>query len=171
MRTPAWVWLPVAAVSTSVYATTYLTVEQAQQVIFPGSTFIKAFVTLTEAQQQQILKASGGNVPSKEIKAWRVSAGGFFIVDQVVGKHEFITYAVGLNGDGSVKQIEILDYRESYGYEVRNQNWRRQFAGKSAADPLMLDQDIQNISGATLSCRHITEGVKRLVAGYAIALK
>jgi len=26
------------------------------------------------------------------------------IVDEVVGKHEFITYAAGLNLDGSVKQ-------------------------------------------------------------------
>jgi hypothetical protein len=34
-------------------------------------------------------------------------------VDEVVGKHEFITYAAGLNADGSVKQIEIMDYRET----------------------------------------------------------
>ena len=171
MRTSTWVWLPVAAVSTSVYATTYLTVEQAQQIIFPEGKLTKAFVTLTNVQQQQIEKTTGVNVPHKEIKVWRVSAGGFFIVDEVVGKHEFITYAIGLNADGSVKQIEILEYRESYGYEIRNQNWRRQFVGKKIADPLQLEQDIKNISGATLSCRHLTDGVRRLVASYAVALK
>jgi hypothetical protein len=171
MRTSTWLWLPVAAVSTSVYATAYLTVEQAQQVIFPGAKLVEAFVTLTDAQQQQVERTTGVNVPRKEIKVWRVSAGGFFIVDEVVGKHEFITYAIGLNADGSVKQIEILNYRESYGYEIRNQNWRRQFVGKTNADTLRLDQDIGNISGATLSCRHLTEGVRRLLASYAIALK
>ena len=171
MRTSTWLWLPVAAVSTSVYATSYLTLEQAQQVIFPGAKLIEAFVTLTDAQQQQVERTTSVNVPRKEIKVWRVSTGGFFIVDEVVGKHEFITYAIGLNADGSVKQIEILDYRESYGYEIRNRNWRQQFVGKTNADTLRLDQDIRNISGATLSCRHLTEGVRRLLASYAIALK
>jgi hypothetical protein len=28
--------------------------------------------------------------------------------DEVVGKHEFITWALALNADGSVRQIEIL---------------------------------------------------------------
>jgi hypothetical protein len=36
---------------------------------------------------------------------------------------------------------------------------------------LRLEEDIQNISGATLSCRHITEGVRRLLALYAAELK
>jgi Na+-translocating ferredoxin:NAD+ oxidoreductase RnfG subunit len=100
-----------------------------------------------------------------------VSGGGWFIVDEVVGKHEFITYAVGLNANGSVKQIEVMDYRETYGGEIRNENWRTQFVGKTSQSQLKLDKDIKNISGATLSCRHITDGVKRLLAFYEIALK
>jgi FMN-binding protein len=86
-------------------------------------------------------------------------------------EHEFITYAVGLNANGSVKQIEVMDYRETYGGEIRNENWRGQFVGKTSESPLKLDRDIKNISGATLSCRHITDGVKRLLAFYEIALK
>ena len=49
--------------------------------------------------------------------------------------------------------------------------WRRQFAGKTARDPLKLDQDIRNISGATLSCRHVTDGIKRLLGFYESDLK
>ncbi len=88
---------------------------------------------------------------------------GWFIVDEVVGKHEFITFALGIDAAGAVKGIEILDYREVYGGEVRNPAWRAQFAGKTAASPLVLDKDIRNISGATLSSRHVTDGVKRLL--------
>ena len=80
-------------------------------------------------------------------------------------------YAIGLNADGSVKQVEIVDYRESYGYEVRNPEWRKQFVGKTASSLQSLNQDIRNISGATLSCRHVADGVKRVLATYAIALK
>jgi hypothetical protein len=163
--------LPTAVVSTSAYATTYLTVEQAQQAIFPGAKLEQAFVALTADQQREIERLAGMPVPRREIRAWRVPGGGLFIVDDVVGKHELITYALGLNADGSVRQIEILDYRESYGWEIRNPNWRRQFVGKTPADPVRLDKDIRNISGATMSCRHLTEGVKRLLAAYAVALK
>jgi Na+-translocating ferredoxin:NAD+ oxidoreductase RnfG subunit len=82
-----------------------------------------------------------------------------------------ITYAVGINPDGSIKQLEILEYRESYGFEVSEASWRQQFVGKKVASPLKLNQDIQNISGATLSSKHLTDGVKRLMVMHDLALK
>jgi len=171
MKQYGWIWMPLAAISTSVYATTYFTVDQAQAAMFPGEKLTPAFVTLTDAQARQIETQTGVNVRLREVKAWKVASGGWFIVDEVVGKHEFITYAVALSADGSVKNIEIMDYRESYGYEVRTPAWRKQFVGKTAADPLKLDQDIHNISGATLSSKHIADGVKRVLATYVVALK
>ena len=63
-----------------------------------------------------------------------------------------------------VLAIEILTYREGHGAEVRLPAWRNQFVGKTAADPVKIGSDIANISGATLSCTHITDGVHRLVA-------
>ncbi len=176
MRTSQWIWipaacLPVASISIPAYAATYLTVEQAQQTIFPGQKLTRANITLTSVQAREIERRSDANVRHKEIQLWKIDNGGFFVVDEVVGKHEFITYAVGLNADGTVKQIEIMTYRESYGYEVRNADWRAQFVGKNASAPLKLNQDIKNISGATLSCRHIADGVKRILATYEIAIK
>ncbi len=89
----------------------------------------------------------------------------------MLGKHELITYAVALDAQGRVRGIEVLEYRESHGGQVRDAKWRAQFAGKSVADPLQLDRDIRNISGATLSCRHVTDGVKRVLAMYESHLK
>jgi Na+-translocating ferredoxin:NAD+ oxidoreductase RnfG subunit len=149
MKTNQWAWLPVAVISTSAYATAYLTVEQAQRTIFPGVSFA----------------ATG------QPGIWRTSNGGYFVVDRVVGKHEFITIAVGINANGTVKQIEIMDYRESYGYEVRDPAWRAQFTGKSVNSPLQLNADIKNISGATLSSKHVTDGVKRILQKYESSLK
>ena len=135
----------------------------------------------------QIVDAGAGETGSSSTESYRASQWrsgvarrttslasqrwGWFIVDEVVGKHEFITYAVGLNTNGSVKQIEVMDYRETYGGQIRNEDWRAQFVGKTSQSPLKLDRDIKNISGATLSCRHITDGVKRVLAFYEIALK
>jgi hypothetical protein len=174
MRTTIhWLALPALVVGATcpVWAVTYLSMEQAQQAIFPQTKLEKVEVVLTLAQRKGIEAASGLKVRGPRVEAWRVEGGGWFLVDEVIGKHEFITYALGLNADGSVKQIEVMDYRENYGGEVRRPEWRKQFAGKKFGSKLKLDDDIQNISGATLSCRHLTEGVKRLLATYDLVLK
>jgi hypothetical protein len=169
----AFIALPISAlIAPSTFAVEYLTVDQAQREIFPGKSLTAAPVKLTGAQRKAIEGVSGVRVLRDEEQVWRVTGGGgWFIVDEVVGKHEFITYALGLKPDGSVKQIEIMDYRETYGGEIRNASWRAQFAGKTSKSQLKLDRDVQNISGATLSCRHITDGVKRLLAFYEVALR
>jgi Na+-translocating ferredoxin:NAD+ oxidoreductase RnfG subunit len=167
-----FVAFPISAiVAPSAFAVQYLSIEQAQKAIFPGKSLTSAPVRLTAAQRRAIEQASGVRVLKEEQPVWRIGGGGWFVVDEVVGKHEFITYAVGLDSNGSVKQIEIMDYRETYGGQIRDQKWRSQFVGKTSKSTLKLDSDIKNISGATLSCRHITDGVKRLLAFYEIALR
>ncbi len=153
------------------YAATYLSVEQAQQILFPGIALKAAPAHLSDEQKQAIEQRLGARLRVTDIKLWRAPDGAVFIVDEVIGKHEFITYAVGIRADGGVKGIEILEYRESYGYEVRHPGWRGQFVGKTTAAALELDKDIRNIGGATLSCRHITEGVKRLLITHELALR
>jgi len=152
------------------HATVYLSVEQAQRLLFPGADLTADFRLLTNAQEKAIEKASGVRVRNRNLRVWRVSTGGWFIVDDVVGRHENIPYALALNADGSVKGVEILEYRESYGGQVREPLWRAQFVGKRRGATIVLEKDIQNISGATLSSRHITEGVKRLLATYDVVL-
>jgi hypothetical protein len=93
------------------------------------------------------------------------------VLDNVIGKFELISYAVGLLPDASVKQIEILNYRESHGFEIRNARWREQFVGKTVAGGLSIGEGIANISGATLSCTHVTDGVRRIAALAQVALK
>lgn len=171
---PTIQWLTVPALVCSAvpaHAVTYLTVEQAQVAIFPGRKLTPAGVTLTKGQRKAIERASDVRVRNPDLKAWKVEGGGWFLLDEVIGKHEFITYAVGLTGDGAVKQIEVMDYRETYGGQVRDEKWRAQFIGKKHGVKLKLDDDIQNISGATLSSRHIADGVRRLLATYELVLK
>ncbi len=171
MSRSQWTLIPLAVVSASSYATEYFTVEQVQQVIFPSGKFEPMSIILTDEQIHHIEQVSGVKVSHKDVKAWKVASGGWLIVDEVIGKHEYITYAVGITATGSIKQIEIMNYKESYGYGVRQVAWRKQFVGKTSAAPITLNKDIINISGATLSCQHVTEGVKRVLATYAVALK
>ncbi len=171
MRWEPFIAAPLVVITAPAWASVYLSVEQAQQVIFPGETLRKLPFSLTPAQRDALREHTGVHEPFNEDGVWQVAGGGVFIVDRVVGKHEQITYAVGINRDGTVKQVEIMEYRETYGSEVRNPAWRKQFVGKSAASPVRLNQDIANISGATLSSKHLTDGVRRVLAVFDMALK
>ena len=145
-----WInWTVPAAVvmsASSAHAVQYLTLPQAQKQAFPSATF-------AEVQAGRIWKAE--------------SAGrllGFFIFDRVIGKHLYIDYVVALDPDGRIRSVEILQYRESYGGEIRSPGWLAQFVGQSSTSALQVGNDIRNISGATLSSHHVTEGVKRIMA-------
>lgn len=166
-------WLaPAAAIfaagTPQCIAAQYMTVEQARMLIFPqAQEYIAAPLTLTAEQMQRIEAASGVRSRTPQQQIWQVKAGGkligWFFIDQVVGKHELITYAIGLNPDGSVRQFQIVEYQEAYGYQIRDVKWRDQFVGKTLNDTLAVGTDIANISGGTMSCRHMTDGIKRLL--------
>jgi Na+-translocating ferredoxin:NAD+ oxidoreductase RnfG subunit len=159
----------IAALAPSAaFAVDYMTAEQAAKLMFPEAESFEAHTLALDAAALQRLAQAGVKPRSAQWSARAaLHAGktlGWVVVDEVIGKFERITYAVGLNADGSVKQVEVLSYRESHGHEIRLPAWRRQFVGKTAAAPLQVGEDIANISGATLSCTHVTEGVKRIVA-------
>jgi Na+-translocating ferredoxin:NAD+ oxidoreductase RnfG subunit len=165
-----------AADAAPAYAVQYQTLAQAQKLLFPDAVqFVRADVMMTDAVKLQIEKVSGVRVRNKLQQVWRAETGdkvlGWFVLDEVIGKHEFITYAVALLPDGAVKNIDILEYRETHGSEIKNDKWRAQFIGKTNDNAFKLDDDIKNISGATLSCKNISNGVKRIVATFQVAMK
>ncbi len=152
-------------------ATVYLTEAKVKETFYPKEELAAATVELTQAQADAIADKSGMKVRHLRVNAWKTKAGDWLVVDEVLGKHEFITYAVAISKEGAVKGVEIMEYKETYGGEVRGKEWRGHFTGKTAKDPLKLEGDIPNISGATLSSRHVTEGVRRVLATVELLAK
>ncbi|HEX9323428.1 MAG TPA: FMN-binding protein [Xanthobacteraceae bacterium] len=138
----------IVSIASPAYAVQYLSVDQARKQAFPSAT----------------------NFVAIDGRAWKAEAGGralgIFVVDHVIGKHLYIDYSVALDAGGRIHRVEILQYRESYGGEVRDASWLGQFVGKTGGSALRVGSDIRNIAGATLSSLHVTEGVKRIVALY-----
>lgn len=150
------------------HAADYLSLAQAQTLLFPAAkSFADATIKLTPEQRDRVKEQAGVRQRTEEQKVWRAERDGhplgWLFVDEVIGKHEFITYATAIGLDGKVLGVEIMSYRETHGGQVRGAEWRRHFVGKSLGDRFKLDEDIPNISGATLSCRNVTDGVKRLL--------
>ncbi|HVL46131.1 MAG TPA: FMN-binding protein [Acidovorax sp.] len=157
----------IALAPVGALAVDYLNVEQAQKLMFPQADAFELRDLPLDAALSRQLAAAGVRplVPLLQVRLARQGGAvlGFVVVDEVIGKFERITYAVGVEADGRVRQVEVLSYRESHGHEIRLPAWRKQFVGKTAASPLRVGDDIANISGATLSCTHVTEGVRRNV--------
>ncbi len=172
-------WLVPAAIFAAApqcIAAKYMTVEQARALVFPAADeFVAKMVQLTPEQMQEIERLSGVPGRTAQHQVWQARAKGkaigWFFVDQVIGKHELITYALGINADGAIAQVQVIEYLENVGSQVRYPRWRDQFVGKTVESRLEVDSDIENISGATLSSRHVTDGIRRLMFVHKTALR
>ena len=162
--------------ATVVVAADYLTIDAAQRAVFPqAESFERVLLALSPSQKGAIAALAGPQPPHGSLQIWSAKRGdtilGYVFVDEVIGRSDLITYATGIDADGTLRTIEILAYRESHGAEIRNAAWRRQFANKTSLAQLQFRTDIKNISGATLSCEHVTQGVRWIVALWETALK
>lgn len=154
----------------------FVTIPEAQKLSFPQAVrFEDKTFRLTPDQIREIENRSRTRNLAPNFRAWLAyetnKLAGVIFFDKVIGKHEFIDYVVAISVDGEVRHVEILEYRESYGGQIRGPKWRAQFRGKTAGARLRLGDDIYNISGATLSCRHVTDGVKKLLAIFEVAVR
>lgn len=72
-----------------------------------------------------------------------------------------ITLMVGVF-EGKVRGIEVVDLKETPGLGdgILNKSWQKQFLGKTADDPLEVRKDIDAVSGATISSKAVSAGVK-----------
>lgn len=150
------------------FAADYLTSEQAQALLFPEAERFELRDLELQPDERKALEERL-DLPVRPRWTLRLARQGprlvgVVVVDDVKGKFERITFAAGVGADGALRQVEVLSYRESHGQEVRLPAWRKQFVGKTAASPLRIGDDISNISGATISCSHLTQGVRRIAA-------
>ena len=157
-------------------AADYMSVDAAQRGLFPhADRFDEVVLALNPEQKQAVTQLAGPQPPHRSLRAWRATRGidvlGYVFVDEVLGRQDMITYAVGVDATGKTSPIEVLSYRESHGGEIRRTAWRNQFDGRQGLDQLRFGTDIKNIAGATLSCEHVTQGVRWVTALWQVTLR
>ena len=144
----------------------YLTPEEAAKLMFPESDRIrKEVLTLTPQQKNEIQDLIGWKFPETSFECFigetNGKVDGWALIQNTIGKHKPMTYMVGINPQGEATNVEVLVYRESRGSEVRTKRFNYQYEGKDIHDPIRINRDIINISGATMSVRSMSAGVKR----------
>jgi hypothetical protein len=148
----------------------YLTKKQAFEIAFPGADEIKKErLWLTKEEIRAIEEIYMYKIYESRFTFYTgIKNGksmGSMLIDNIIGKSFPITFMTVLNTDGTVRDVEIMVYREPQGWEVRYKSFRSQFYGKDTSSN---SNEILSISGATLSVRAIKSGVYKAMAAYKI---
>ncbi|MEE2858529.1 MAG: FMN-binding protein [Candidatus Neomarinimicrobiota bacterium] len=101
---------------------------------------------------------------------WKISKNdttiAYAFLDNVKGKSMPITFMVIMNADGSIKNSNIVKYREAYGGEISNERWLNQFNEKNHNSKYEVGKEIDAITGATISVNSISKGIRKIAILY-----
>ena len=149
-------------------AEVFLSEEEAVKLMFPKSERIKKDILRVPTDKKMAIEERiGWKFPEDAFEVFIGETGtqvdGYALVQNTIGKHKPMTYMVGVDAHGRVSNVELLVFREARGSEVRTKRFNAQYEGKTVSDPIRINKDIINISGATMSVRSISAGVKRVL--------
>lgn len=86
---------------------------------------------------------------------WQQNGRSAWVLDEI-GKEQPITVGIVVNNN-QIESIQILEYREDRGEEVRFSSFTQQFPGLFLSNNKQLSGSIDNITGATLSVRAVSK--------------
>jgi len=150
------------------HAEVFMTEEDAVKIMLAGTERVrKDVIRLSQEKKDVIEQRIGWKFPEESFELYIGETGdkidGYAMVHNTIGKHKHMTYMVGVDNRGACKDVELLVFREAKGSEVRKKRFNAQYEGKTVSDPIRINKDIINITGATMSVRSISAGVKRVL--------
>ena len=146
----------------------FMSEEEGLKIMLPKSERVrKETIKLSPEKKAQIEERIGWKFPEDSFEVYIGETGaqvdGYALVQNTIGKHKPMTYMVGVDSKGRVSDVELLVFRESRGSEIRQKRFNTQYEGKTVLDPVRINKDIINISGATMSVRSMSAGIKRVL--------
>ncbi|MGZ8384133.1 MAG: FMN-binding protein [Nitrospira sp.] len=146
----------------------FMTEEEALKAVMPKSQRVrKELLRLTAEKKELIEQRIGWKFPEDSFELYIGQTGdkidGYAMVHHTIGKYKPMTYMVGVDAKGTCTDVELLVFRDAKGSEVRTKRFNSQYDGKTVTDPIRINKDIINISGATMSVRSMSAGVKRVL--------
>lgn len=146
----------------------YMSEEDALKEALPKSQRIrKETIRLTPDKKAEIEGRIGWRFPEDSFEVFIGETGaridGYAMLHNTIGKYKPMTYLVGVDARGECTDVELLVFRDAKGSEVGRKRFNVQYEGKTVFDPIRINKDIINISGATMSVRSMSAGVKRVL--------
>lgn len=148
----------------------YLSREEFRAQAFGGTAPMPQTLWLSAPVQATAAEILGHSFAQLRVRYWRHGDRTAWVIDEI-GKTHPITIGVAVE-QGAVAAIQVLEFRESRGEEVRLPFFTDQFvgAGLHAGDERELDRRIDGITGATLSVRAMQRVARLALYFHAQAL-
>lgn len=80
--------------------------------------------------------------------------------DTEVVEFEYFDYYLLTDSKGSIISVKIFNYQATHGHQVMSRGWLKQFIGYNGSRSLEYGNDIQAISGATISATTLMHDVE-----------
>lgn len=94
---------------------------------------------------------------------------GYLYLGEAPSMKRKFDYIVMFNTDLTIKKSKVLIYREEHGKQIGSQRWLKQFIGLSIMDNPIYGEDIDAISGATISAASMTKAVANVLISLQLA--
>lgn len=132
------------------FAEVYITSDEAIHNIFPSLEEHKTEKRVFNAQPVEISTI----IKDGKIIGWAVE------LDEP-GKNKPITFLAGIDSQGKVLDVYVLEFRDLFGSEIKRRSFLKQFRDKSVNDPLTVGRDIDGVTQATISSNSAARAVKK----------
>lgn len=147
-------------------------VEEILRRVYPQAEKVeKRFVYLTRDQQAEVEKLARVRPVPRLYRFYEVRQGatvvGYGVTDTHILRTHYETLLVVLDGDGRVRQVEVLAFEEPPDYRPSDK-WLRRFQGHPLDDRLWLGRDVPNITGATITATAVLRSVRTVLAVWQV---
>jgi Na+-translocating ferredoxin:NAD+ oxidoreductase RnfG subunit len=133
----------------------YMDRQQFLDQVFTGAAAEQAALPVGQELRTELEAVLGHSFNLLRIRYWRGQERTAWILDEV-GKTEAITIGVGID-DGRIANLQVLEFRETRGWEVRYPFFTDQFAGARLDETGEFKRKIDGITGATLSVAAVSK--------------
>lgn len=157
-------------------ASVHMTKDEAlETVAFPESDRIERRTLFLEPEELQALSTRAYSRVESRLQTVYVgwqgeTVLGYAVIDTDIVRSKAATYIVVLTPEGTIRDMRVLAWQEPPEYEPP-QRWLDRFIGRDLdTHTLRPGQDVDGISGATLSVRMLAEHARRAVALHDVLL-
>jgi Na+-translocating ferredoxin:NAD+ oxidoreductase RnfG subunit len=153
------------------YAEVLVSAKEIVKHVFPEGDSTETEIKILKAEELMMLVEESGTTadPLSDLQfAVTISKKenvvvGFSIEHVVRGKWGPIRYLLSVDPKGHVMDVSVREYRERRGRPISRKRFLRQFKNKDISDKLRWQKDIRGVTGASISSKGITDGVRKLL--------
>lgn len=150
------------------------TVDEALEVAFGDAKVTRGTEVLSDAERERIAEIAGSKCSRGIVFPYVARREGELVGTAYFDTHRVRTLRetlmVVVTPDGRVAKVVVCAFAEPLDYMPR-QSFYAQFTGRALDERLRLRQGIDGVTGATLTSRATTDGVRRVLATHRVLVE